>query len=360
MSNIIYDDKTMLFIFTLFSKCNLNCDFCFQRFHRSDDIDIEAIKNIPKLLEEKYLNAVDPNIKDLDLGFLGGELFSDDISDSMFEVYRDLCNDIILLIRKYLPNAKIKIEWISNGVFTKHERVLKLLNSFGNEYRLLLSYDPIGRYKTKEQFELFEKTFWYFYNNIERIELSIILTKRSINTMINNKKDKFINTDINIPISLNYCIPDSVLKEELPSDDDLFNFYKWCLDNNLFQIIPIPEIIDVIFFTKNKDQIYVSDNNIIMYNENFVSNKVLPLIVKGNAYVDTNLLKYFNNINERGCFICEHKDICIEPYYFYTYNISEDYNVNICYINRVIKYILGNPDIKDKYMEYNGSKKYNE
>jgi hypothetical protein len=352
----------------------MNCDFCFEKYIRSNDIDIEAIKNIPKLLEDNYPDELkDDNFDHIDLGFLGGELFSDDISDSMFEVYRDLCNDIILLIRKYLPDIKFEIDWLSNGVFTKHERVLRLftsINDFNTDISIGLSYDPIGRYKTKEQFELFEKTFWYFYNttSLPRLHLIITLTKNNINALINDNID-FINDNIkfikkNINISMNYYTPNSSCEEESPNDDDLFNFYKWSIDNDMFQFGPIKEFIEIIYLNKIfRDNI--PNKKIIYYDKNFVENKVistkvLPRIDKGISSEDVRESDCFINMNNRGCLICEYRNVCISPYY-YLFK-EEDNNIwhpivkydksNSCSNKRTIKYLYDHPEIKDRYLEY--------
>jgi hypothetical protein len=353
----------------------MNCDFCFQQSNRTNDIDIEAIKNIPKLLEDNYPEELKYDDFDhIDLGFLGGELFSDDIPDSMFDIYKELCNDVISLIRRYLPEVKFEIDWLSNGVNTKPDRILELftlINNFNTDISIGLSYDPIGRYKTKEQFELFEKTFWYFYNNINslpRLHLIITLSKSNIYAIINDNIEfitnntKFKNKNINI--SMNYYTPNSTSEEESPNDDDLFNFYKWALDNDMYQFGPIKEYIEIIYLGKVfRDNI--PNKKIIYYDKDFTKNEVtskkaLPKIDRGISSEDVRECDCFINMNKRGCLICEYRNVCISPYYYLFkeennniwHPIIKDYKSDSCYNKRTIKYLYDHPEIKNKYMEY--------
>jgi hypothetical protein len=314
-------------IIDFFTKCNLNCDFCFQ--NHTNDIDIEAIKNIPKLLEEEYLEELkNANLSDITICIKGGELFSDDIPDSMFDLYEEVCNNIITSIRGSLPNIIINIECLTNGVYTKHNRVLNLFNNIKSDRtKILFSYDPIGRFKTKKQFKLFEDTFNHFYYH-NMVELSITLTKTNINSIIYNK-DFFINNiQNNILIGLNLYIPNKQWKLYQPSDDDLFNFYKWGLSNNKFNINLIRLILDVISNNPLLSKLCTLNNDIGFHDKRIVNG---PLSIH---YFD-NSVKNINDVNY--------------PKYCWCDLLLNDKN---CYINRTIRYLYDHPEIKERYNEY--------
>jgi hypothetical protein len=349
-------------IISLFTKCNLNCDFCFE--NHTNDIDIEAIKNIPKLLEDNYPEELkNPNIKRISIGFLGGELFSDDIPDSMFNIYRDLYNDIILLIRKYLPNVLIASDWLSNGIFTKYTRVVKLLNDniFNNVTQLIgLSYDPIGRFRTREQYKTFIDTFNYFYTHTS--EISITLTKPNIYDIINNKDDFIYNLSKDISIYLNYYIPSEINSNwELyqPNDDDLFNFYKWAIDNNKYQFDIINKLVGSVYCGIAGDKVCVLNKTLTYYNNKFIRDRLSIRFPRDRYFGNYVSSITTNNITEmrctigiqkRGCLYCEYNNICTEP--CWNGILVKDYNSSICYAKRIIKYLYDHSEIKERYLTY--------
>ena len=71
----------------LFTACNLNCKFCFQK--HANDIDYNDIINI-KSISNEIIKKLEHNhkIKQVSLHFMGGQLFMDSISDNIFEAYK--------------------------------------------------------------------------------------------------------------------------------------------------------------------------------------------------------------------------------------------------------------------------------
>jgi hypothetical protein len=355
MKNLLNRKDLTLFLFT---KCNLNCDFCAERPVKSNDIDIEAIKNIPKLLEDNYPEELkNKELERIVIDLEGGELFSDDIPDNMFDIYEEVCNNVILLIRKYLPDIKIEVNWISNGVNTKPERILELFDNTEVLSKLLLSYDPIGRYKTKEQFEMFENTFWYFYNlnSVTKkipVLISTVLTNKNIECIINN--DKFI---MNLPkeVSLDFCYYSGKLYQ--PSDDDLFNFYKWCIDNDMFQFGEMKKLMNSAYnkigskyfgckqsYYYYKNKIYHSyDNSKSPYGRSIEANSDIKININRNIDLECNI-----GMNKRGCLICEYKDICYKSCWCDL--LYGEFNKTECFIKRSFKYLDNHPEVKDRYL----------
>jgi hypothetical protein len=328
----------------------MNCDFCFET--HTNDIDIEAIKNIPKLLEENYPEQLkNKKLERIFFSILGGELFSDDIPDNMFDIYEELCNNILDLVRRYLPDMKIDIDWFSNGVNTKPERILKL---FKNTTRpkinqwLRLSYDPIGRFKTDYHKKMFLNTFNYFYDNKRPLHIVTMLSKPNIDIIINNKDDFFNNHPLtNIHFYFNYYTPNTELDIYQPNDDDLYNFHVWALEHDLFQSDLIAIWIDSIYKNRKPMKTCLYDKDVLYYDMNFIKNKVIPRIDKGITSEDITKTECFINMSKRGCLLCEYKDICISPCWLTI--LSKDYNINNCYAKRLIKYLYNHPEIIKRY-----------
>jgi hypothetical protein len=345
-------------IISLFTKCNLNCDFCFQS--HTNDIDIEAIKNIPKLLEDNYPEELkNSELKQVILGFLGGELFSDDIPDSMFSIYEEVCNNVILLIKENLPCVSITLDWLTNGIFTNYTRVIKLLNNitFNNITQLIgLSYDPIGRFRTKDQFEMFINTFKYFHNY--KPEISITLTKPNIYEIINNKDNFICNLSKEISIYLNYYISSETNSNwELyqPNDDDLFNFYKWAIDNNKYQFDVIDKLVKSIYCEITGDKICVPNKTLTYYNHEFIKDR-LSFRFPRDRYFGSHVnninteIRCMTGIQKRGCLYCEYNNICTEP--CWNGILVRNYISGNCYTKRIIDYLYRHPEIKERYLEH--------
>jgi hypothetical protein len=337
-------------IISLFTKCNLNCDFCFE--DHTNDIDIEAIKNIPKLLEDNYPEELkNPKIEIISLGLLGGELFSDDIPDSMFEIYEELCKNIMLVIRRYLPDVTFHNIWFSNGVHTKNERILKLFNNINtiNKVKcvLFLSYDCVGRFKTKRQFELFEKTFRYFYDNYRISSIVSTLTKKQIE---NREQFKSLFPP-SIQMYLNYYTPtkgqvESNESDDLqPNDDDLYTFLTWAAENNMFEFELLALWLEKVYKKKEVVKTCLFDKNITYYDSSFGKIGFIP---RASQEEKNDKMKCMNGLRKRGCLHCEYyMDTCISPCWLTA--LSKDYDFNNCYAKRFIEYLYAHPEIEKRY-----------
>ena len=129
---------------SLFEACNLKCKFCFEG-HRNNKIDIEYIRQMPYNVMEAVRKDFKKytNIKD------------DGLSDSIFDEYYNYVKNFQLLFREEFPNVKLKFSWLSNGVFSKWERVKKLL--IDTNSTIGFSYDPSGRFSSDKQKEMMKK-----------------------------------------------------------------------------------------------------------------------------------------------------------------------------------------------------------
>jgi MoaA/NifB/PqqE/SkfB family radical SAM enzyme len=333
----------------------MNCDFCFQ--NKSNKIDIESIKNIPNQLISiipKDLYRTKSN--GILIRLWGGELFSDDIPDSMFEIYQTLVNDIILNLNKVLSNPEIKFVCTSNGVFKNHERVDNFLKKINSE--LAISYDPIGRFKTKKQIEMFLNTYNYFKNNISCI--AITLTKQIIYKIINN--DEIFNSfSSDMDIDMNYYVANNGWEIELPNDDDLYNFFIWAIDNNKFNIL-CKIIHGFILNDKNSTMNSCICKNFTLYSDNEFMNdcvKIMSSFPNKDFYGEHSKSITWENSCEiratlgflkRGCLYCEYKELCSGMCWCSI--IYKGYNTTQCPIQRLYKYIENHNKIKNLYKEW--------
>jgi sulfatase maturation enzyme AslB (radical SAM superfamily) len=348
--------------FTLFTKCNLNCDFCFQ--NHSNEIDIEAIKNIPIILEDNYPEELkDPNLESIRVNITAGELFYDDIPDSMFDIYKEFFTKVIKIIRSYLPKIKFKVSWVSNGVNTKHDRIMNLFDYFNNdnvETFLGMSYDPVGRFKTNEQFKLFENTFWHFYNNYKIPPMmGLTLTKSNLKSFVNNGDTFLSSLPKNIEIDLCYYIANKNWIIDQPTDDDLYDFFIWSITNNIFQSDGLKDIIETIYNIKPQTTACVCRRAIGYFNGKFIKDcGVFSLPYEryfGNYTKDItpqNITekKCIIGIEKRGCLLCEYKNICTGP--CWCSMLFDEYKISECFLKRTIKYLYDHPEIQERYNNY--------
>lgn len=138
------DEEEYEMSISLFDRCNLNCCFCFEKHNGT--IDIKYIEDLPYLLAEKFKTVIEEykNIKVLNLRIWGGELFFDALDDSIFQLYFDFVDKTCMLFESQFSSVKLKYSWLSNGVFTRYDRVEKLLNHSNGV--ISFSYDPVDRF----------------------------------------------------------------------------------------------------------------------------------------------------------------------------------------------------------------------
>lgn len=223
------DEEEYEMSISLFDKCNLKCEFCFER--HSNRIDTQYIEDLPCLLVEKFKIVISEykNIKVLNLRIWGGELFFDALDDSIFQMYFDFTDKTNQLFAKHFNNVKLRYSWLSNGVFTKYDRVEKLLN-YSNGV-ISFSYDPIGRFSTQQQKDMMLKSYEHFFKLGLVSVISITLTKQTVKAYVSGATDidKFKDTYIDI----NFYSPNNGWESLLLSADDLYEFFEWAILHNL-------------------------------------------------------------------------------------------------------------------------------
>lgn len=343
----------------LHTDCNLNCKFCFQNSQKCvRGINVDYIRQLPdQIVDSIYPIIIDKNLGVVKFILYGGELFSDNIPDSMFDEYRNFCNNIKNKLNEKNPGIKCKFLSMSNGIFTNHKRVENFLKEFNS--RMSLSYDPCDRFSSDDQKRILYNTLRYFKDNTKLdVYIVTVTTKKNINACING--DKFFELlEGNSYVELQEYDSTFNYQEYLASDDDLFNFYKWAVDNDKFNISDIMSIMDKIPVCGwvNEPVCIFSEYNLKRYNRPFIDEyeelfyfsindyygKLANHITKGIDYSTIDHL----GIQKRGCLMCDYYNHCSmmgwKNILFDRYELSE------CPIQRIYKYLDDNPNIVDRY-----------
>lgn len=362
------DPKSYEIACSLFEACNLKCKFCFEG-HRNNKIDLNYIRNIPfevmKAVRKDFKQY--PNIQEVNVRLWGGELFFDGLPDSLFQEYKNFVDTFNNLFKTEFPKITLKYSWLTNGVFTKRDRVLDILKYSNGT--IGFSYDPSGRFSSEKQKELMISNVKYFHEMKCFNCLSITLTKKTIEEYVSGKSD-LDRLDFNERYDINFYTANPNWKELLPNDDDLFTFFKWGLDNDLYYINVISNLVN----TTINEGIYIP--------QHYCDCKTCVQYSNGQATVDcvkrASILpaemfygKYADIINEenvsdiklslgmmkRGCLNCEYYKTCQMPCWVSV--VFEGFTPTDCPYKRAHKYIEENPEIKERYKKWIQKNPYN-
>lgn len=341
----------------LFENCNLQCDFCFEA-HARKKIDTKYIEDIYKIIDENFSKEYNkyPTIKTVYIMLWGGELFFDSLSDDVFNSYYILIDNIKTLFKNKFQNVDVIFSWLSNGVFTKKERVKKII-----EYSkgiINFSYDPISRFKIKKQEELMIQNAIYFKNIGLGKKISITLTKPSINAFINNtSKLKFFN-DLNYNIDVNYYIANPNWKNLLPTDNEIFLFFKWAFDNSLFNIKVCEKILDYFFNKPVRHYCDCKTCSQITFGEWSVDCAKCSSILPAESFYgketqniteeNSNEIKATIGIHKRGCLTCDYYNNCQMPCWISI--VFDGFKAENCFYKQTYDYIKNNKKILENYI----------
>lgn len=336
----------------LFERCNLNCKFCFED-HISSKIDYEEIRNIPyKIIDqlEKEIQKLNP--KEILLRLWGGELFFDTLPDEIFDVYRKLINNFKQVMQERHLSQKIDINFLSNGVFTKYDRVDSLLKDTGAS--ISFSYDPIDRFSSESQKDIWLNTLTHYKNKTRYV--SITLTEQSI--------DKYIEGDTyfdKIPeyigIDVNYYTANPNWRDLLPGDDDFYRFFKWGIENKKYNIRVIGSLLKYMI---PEEKVFVERYCDCKFALQYQNGTCIKDCSKRASTLDRSKFygKYTSDIDEdnvteakstlgllkRGCLECAHYDYCHMTCWIAL--LFDEYKVTKCPFARAYDYI-SNEDVQN-------------
>jgi hypothetical protein len=342
----------------IFELCNLNCSFCFEE-HKDKSIDIERIMAMPEELVAGIKDdIVEYGVDTILLRLWGGELFFDALPDSLFDVYVEFYDKFVELVNKELPHCKVEVTWLSNGVFTKYERVERLLERTNG--KIAFSYDPVDRFVNDEQKEQWLNTLNHFKDQVQYI--SITLTKNTINAYIKNDA-VFNRIPGDITVDINYYTANPGWEKHVPSDEDIFNFFKWCIDNKHFNVLAVSNLLKCCvkelkpFVVRYCDCKYAKQ----YHNGECIKDcsKRASSLPSESFYgehhsvvVEDNCTEIKNSLGllKRGCLTCEHYEYC--PMMCWVAIIFKGSQITKCPLSEVYKYVKENSDLINTYLEW--------
>lgn len=329
--------------FILFTECNSNCKFCYQKYKRSkiDNSDIKFIKDIPNIVD-KILERKKPKYGSfINIGISGGELLN---HYELYPIYKDLLIKLNSIIKNYnddilqlIPNFKI----MSNGLFdVSMVEPLLLKTKSGID----ISYDISGRYKNKFEEKLVISNITKLTADGFNPSVSFTLTRDNIYNFIDNKgfkDDIFKKVNINI----SYFLPMSKKQRSMcPSSDELSYFYIKAFEFGYTNIDTIKNIL-----YERSNNLYCTNGSIISKSTDLDSLDYCgdESMIKDYCKDDINTIYgNFSNIKNMysntslSCIYCEYSHWCPRMCELSTIStILAGINYKICPLKKVIEYI---------------------
>ena len=224
----------------LFEYCNLACRFCGQDHNSKVGFDTIVYKS------NDVIDFISRSpMSDHILNIMGGEVFNDLIPDELFNDYIEFATRIIDYCNA--NNQRITINWVTNLIYKKTDRVLNLLEklgSMGQEVNLSTSYDFEGRGYAKMVNSLFAKNLELFSDYIYTI--GFVLTSPSIKNLLKDDDPFFKILYKKHTLYFDYYVPEETNCDVLmPSDQEL-------LDAFLFTAKNYPNVFPVSDWMKNE------------------------------------------------------------------------------------------------------------
>lgn len=322
------------------------------------DESLDYIRSIPNRIKKFLLLEIQKyDIEELEINILGMDVYLNNENTMMyFTEFKLLMSELYRLYRfiEKRSNIKyIKYRWYTNGLF--NSKINGFLYNFIEEYPVELSMN-FNPYIFKDKYLLYKWISVYMsFIDITDISLYIELTKNNINEIIYGNQS-ILNTFYDIvksnktfsPSIVNaiYYMPNrSNWRNDIPNEEDIFQFFKWCIDNNLYKV-------NVISYLYNSLDGKVNRYCDCERNAMFINGKTTKNCTCLSSFADKHFYgKYTNKINDdtcckystslgeikNGCNNCEYKSICQKLCWM---SVLFDYNtVSNCPIRRLYKYI---------------------
>lgn len=235
------DDGTYEIAVSLFKACNLKCSFCFEQHDGRPD------KSYILSLPDKIVLAVESDVRKnhptvLYVRVWGGELFFDAMPNEIFGVYDAFETALYEKLLDAFPFVKdVYFTWSTNGVFSKAERIEKLLES--TDAKICFSYDPCGRFRTEIEKAACIRNIWRFYRSGRLGGISMTLTRNNIHACIDGEAGEFVKMARKIPIDLNAYIANKGYEVFLPTAKEVGDFYVWCVEKGLTNVSVIHDAL---------------------------------------------------------------------------------------------------------------------
>lgn len=325
----------------LFTKCNLNCSFCFQE--HSADLNIDYIKSIPDTALELLSKDIKEQltIKQVDVRILGGELFSDNIPDSYFELYAEMVHEIRQRMFEQFPDVKLDFIVTTNGVYKKVDRLAKFLEDNYFKKLISISIDFVGRYPNKKVKQRAYNTIKELAERGFKVRAGIVMTKRNIEYILKNPEEfkGLVETYKAEQIVFNFYIPNEGWEDDLPTDVDMWKLFKFCIINKLFYVSIVFYLFESYirqeFFTKTCECKYIPTimDGCVTKDCTQTASSLDRHLFYGD-FVDevteenVSDVKASLGVTKRGCLSCEHYQYC--PQLCWSLTTFKHFEADLC------------------------------
>ena len=358
---------------TLFDLCNLHCTFCYESIcgKRTNDFSRDYIKTFPEMFRQHHLpNIKKANKKDILIAVCGGELFLDSFSDAIFEDYAKFVTKINTYLKNEIPDAKLNISWLSNYTFTKWDRVEQLLDYTNTN--IATSYDAVGRFHTNELLGKWIMTFNHFKDRT--LMATVTLHKDNIKAIIDGDRGfEMLIENPQIWTDISYYVPiNNIFEKFIPTDSEVFDFYKFALDNRYFSINEISNFMKTVLDIASVES-YCHCDSAILTDRSPEDTEILSggcVDIIENLMQDKNEKKTFYGDNydimkdddnkhiagriRRGCMNCEWYQNCAKM--CFASIMYKNFKPKFCPIEKAYRYIQNSPEIIEDFLKIKDDK----
>lgn len=166
----------------LYQQCSNKCKFCYNYYTnhlQPKEFKLNSIQNaINTLKNEDFYKEY--NI----IALIGGEFFQGELrthSDDLLDINLEVENkffELMSLLKSRCIEGKLTGLWVSATLISENQSTLyRLLEMFKDvplkdNFWILTSYDPIGRFHTEKAFDTWEKNLSFLRNNYPWVRLN--------------------------------------------------------------------------------------------------------------------------------------------------------------------------------------------
>lgn len=224
----------------LFEFCNLSCAFCGQ------DHDSEVGMTKKSILEkaDEVIAFMERSEKQAHtINIMGGEVFNDDVPDSMFDAYLSFYDKVNGWCHSNGHTARFN--WVTNLIFTKSQRVfdtISLMRAHTANVFISTSYDFAGRGLNINRALQFEHNLKLFSSWITVV--GFVLTKPAIRKIM-TRTDKFFDEQLypNYTLYFDYYVPELSADKMMPSEQEMLDCMLYVAEHYP-RVYPIKDLLE--------------------------------------------------------------------------------------------------------------------
>ena len=266
---------------------------------------------------------------DWTITLIGGEIFMDNLPDSIFDQYREILTDLKRLISKYNKQYRLHINCYTNGIWTRSDRVIKFLQDVNGS--VVFGYDSIDRYTKQYQHDLVINNIKLLhYNDIKLNPINILFKPTDMD-------EQFLDSDdfriIHEYCGLNYqdCFPNRYnVTNELK-----INFLIRCIQRKLYNVENIVNLFETVICCDGEHScspgVFFHDNDCHF----------------GCHFIRSSPQNYqLVNMDKFDCYSCEYFKSCRQHCWL------DAKDREYCYFKPVLQYIKAHPETIQQYEQY--------